>query len=294
MMATGDPRRWPNEPGAAGFVHFMDPTPYDYSFGSTDEERAANHLRYLRETIEAEGPKTIAAIIVESVTGTNGILPKPKGWFQGVRALCDEHGIVLIADEVMAGFGRTGRWFAFEHGGIVPDIVTMAKGLTSSYVPLGAMGVNAKIAEHFENNVFWGGLTYNAHTFALATADAVLDVMIEEDLVGNAARMQAVMQDEMARAKERHPSVRGWRNVGLFGIVELQKKRDGTYMAPFTGSHPAIKALNKRLLEDGVFTITPGSGVMCNPPLCIREDEIREVFGVLDRALAITDDAVEA
>jgi taurine--2-oxoglutarate transaminase len=174
MQMTGDPRRWPNEPGAPGFIRVMDPIPYDYSFGDTDEERTSQPPRYLEEVITYEGPHTIAAMIIETVIGTNGILPPPKGWLQGLRALLDKHGILLICDEVMCGFGRTGKMFAFEHGDIVPDILTMAKGLTSSYLPLGAMGVRDKIADHFRNNVFWGGLTYNAHALCLATAEAVL------------------------------------------------------------------------------------------------------------------------
>jgi taurine--2-oxoglutarate transaminase len=142
MQLTGDPRRWPNEPGGPGYVHVMDPWPYDYSFGDNERDITRNNLVYLDEVIRMEGPHTIAAMMIEPVTGTNGILPPPEGYLAGLRELLDEHDILLISDEVMAGFGRTGKLFAFEHGGIVPDIVTMAKGLTSSYVPLGAMGVS--------------------------------------------------------------------------------------------------------------------------------------------------------
>ncbi|RMG15938.1 MAG: aminotransferase class III-fold pyridoxal phosphate-dependent enzyme, partial [Deltaproteobacteria bacterium] len=183
MQLTGDPRRWANEPGMPGVVRVMDPWPYRYSFGESEEEITQNNLTYLEEVIMYEGPETIAAMIIEPVTGTNGILPPPKGYLKGLRELLDRYGILLICDEVMAGFGRTGKLFAFEHGEIVPDIVTMAKGLTSSYIPLGAMGVRDEIAEHFRKNVFWGGLTYNSHALALATAEACIDVLFEEGLI---------------------------------------------------------------------------------------------------------------
>ena len=167
MQLTGDPRRLANEPGAPGFIKVMDPWPYHYSFGKTEEEITANNLQYLEEVIMYEGADKIAAMFIETVTGTNGILPPPKGYLKGLRALLDKYGILLVCDEVMAGWGRTGKLFAFEHGDIVPDIVCMAKGLTSSYIPLGAMGVSDPIAQHFQDNVFWGGLTYNSHALAL-------------------------------------------------------------------------------------------------------------------------------
>ena len=293
MMMTGDPRRLPNEPGAPGFIRVMDPIPYDYSFGTTDEERTHNHLRYLEETITYEGPHTIAAMIIETVIGTNGILPPPKGWLKGLRALLDKHGILLICDEVMCGFGRTGKMFAFEHGDIVPDILTMAKGLTSSYLPLGAMGVNDKIAKHFQDNVFFGGLTYNAHALCLATAEAVLDVMEDEKLVDNAARMQEVMLAEMAALKQRHPSIRDFRAIGLFGLIELQKDRQGTRMAPYGGSHPAIDKLMGFFKQEGLYTISHWWNIMCNPPLSITPEQLREGFEIIDRGLEITDAAVE-
>jgi taurine--2-oxoglutarate transaminase len=293
MMMTGDPRRLANEPGAPGFVRVMDPIPYNFSFGETDEERTRNHLIYLEETINYEGPNTIAAMIIETVIGTNGILPPPKGWLKGLRALLDKYGILLICDEVMCGFGRTGKMFAFEHGDIVPDILTMAKGLTSSYLPLGAMGVRDPIAKHFQDNVFWGGLTYNAHALCLATAEAVLDVMRDEQLVDNAARMQEVMLAEMAALKDRHPSVRTFRALGLFGCIELQKDRKGTTMAPYGGSHPAIDKLMGFFKQEGLYTISHWWNIMCNPPLSITREQLREGFAILDRGLEITDAAVE-
>jgi taurine--2-oxoglutarate transaminase len=292
MMMTGDPRRLANEPGAPGFIRVMDPIPYNYSFGATDEERTRNHLIYLEEVIHYEGPHTIAAMIIETVIGTNGILPPPRGWLAGLRALLDKHGILLICDEVMCGFGRTGKMFAFEHGDIIPDILTMAKGLTSSYLPLGCMGVRDAIARHFQDNVFYGGLTYNAHALCLATAEAVLDVMENEGLVAHAAKMQDVMLAEMAALQAKHVSVRSYRALGLFGVIELQKDRDGTTMGSYGASHPAVDKLMAFFKQEGLYTISHWWNVMCNPPLCITPEQLREGFAILDRGLEITDAAV--
>ncbi len=293
MQLTGDPRRWANEPGAPGFIKVMDPWPYTFSYGSTDAEIVENNLRYLEEVIQYEGPHTIAAMFIETVTGTNGVLPPPVGYLAGLRKLLDKYGILLVCDEVMSGWGRTGKLFAFEHGGIVPDIVTMAKGLTSSYVALGAMAVSDKIAAHFQDHVFWGGLTYNAHPFSLAVADAVIDVMLDEDLVGNAARLQPVMREEMDRLQAKHPSVREGRCIGLFGMMDLQRNSAGDRMAPYNGSHPAMAELGRFFRDNGLFTFIRWGSFMCNPPLCITEAELREAYAIIDRGLDITDAAFE-
>jgi taurine--2-oxoglutarate transaminase len=294
MMLTGDPRRLANEPGAPGFIKVMDPVPYRYSFGATDEEITARHLEYLAEVIDYEGPNQIAAMFVESVTGTNGILAPPKGWLKGLKELLSSHGILLVCDEVMAGFGRTGKLFAFEHGDIVPDMVTMAKGLTSSYVPLGAVGVSDAIAEHFRKHVFWGGLTYNAHTFSLAVAEAVIDVLLDEGMVENAARLEGVMREEMAALQAKHASVRGFRATGLFGAIDLQRDRQGTPLAGYNQSHPAMAKLLKGCLDDGLWTIAHWGTLMCNPPLCITEEQLREGFAVIDKNLHVVDEVVGA
>lgn len=293
MQLTGDPRRWANEPGAPGFIKVMDPRPYDYSFGETDEEKTENNLRYLREVIQYEGGHTIAAMFVETVTGTNGIMPPPAGYMKGLKALLDEHGILLVCDEVMCGWGRTGKLFAFEHYDVVPDIVCMAKGLTSSYIPLGAMGVSDKIAAHFQDNVFWGGLTYNAHALALATAEAVIDVLIDEGMVENAVKMGAVMRSEMDRLQAKHPSVREGRQIGLFGMIDVQKNSKGESIAPYNGTHPAMGKLGAFFREQGLFTFIRWGSFMCNPPLCITEEQLLEAFEVVDRGLDITDEAFE-
>ena len=289
MQLTGDPRRWANEPGGPGFIKVMDPEPYEYAFGTTEEEKTEQHLRYLEEVIQYEGPQTIAAMIIEPVTGTNGILPPPKGWLKGLRALLDRYGVLLICDEVMAGFGRTGKMFAFEHGDIVPDIVTMAKGLTSSYLPLGAMGVSDRIADHFRENVFWGGLTYNSHPMGCAAALAVIDVIIDEGLVDNAAKMQAVMRGHMDRLQAKHPSMKEGRCIGLFGMIDLQKNAAGARMAPYNGTSEAMVALGKFFRQEGLFTFIRWGSFMNNPPLCITEAQLAEGFEIVDRGLDITD-----
>lgn len=293
MQLTGDPRRWASEPGSPGFIKVMDPWPYHYSFGKTEEEITANNLQYLEEVIMYEGPDQIAAMFIETVTGTNGILPPPKGYLQGLRSLLDKYGILLVCDEVMCGWGRTGKLFGFEHGDIVPDIVTMAKGLTSSYVPLGAMGVSDAIADYFRENVFWGGLTYNSHAFALATAEAVIDVMLEERMVENAATLGNVMRSEMDRLQAKHPSMKEGRCIGLFGMIDVQKNSQGDRMAPYNGSHPAMTQLNQFFKDNGLFTFVRWGSFMCNPPLCITEEQLLECFDIVDRGLDITDQHFE-
>jgi taurine--2-oxoglutarate transaminase len=293
ITLTGDPRRWPAEPGMPGVVRVLDPRPYDFSFGASDAEIVENNLRYLEEIIAYEGPQHIAAMFIETVTGTNGILPPPEGYLAGLKALLEKHGILLVCDEVMCGFGRTGRLFAFEHGGIVPDIVTMAKGLTSSYLPLGVMALSDPIAEHFREHVFWGGLTYNAHPMCLAAALAAIEVLIDEGMIEDAARMGAVMRGHMERMKARHRCVKEHRNIGLFGTIELQKNTRGERLVPYAGSHPAMAKLGAFLKENGLFTVLQWNLLMCNPPLCIDEPQMAEAFEIIDRGLSLVDEVVE-
>ena len=293
MQLTGDPRRWANEPGAPGFVHVMDPEPYHYSFGDNDAEKTARNLQYLEEVIMYEGPDTIAAMMIETVTGTNGILPPPEGYLQGLRELLDRYDILLICDEVMAGFGRTGEMFAFDHAGIKPDIVTMAKGMTSSYMPLGCMAISDQIADHFEDNVFWGGLTYNSHALGLAAAIANIEVLRDEGYVENAAKLGSVMREEMDRLTEEHPCVKEGRNIGLFGMIDLQKNEDGERMAGYNETTKPMKELGRFFRDEGLFTFVRWGSFMCNPPLCITEEELRKGFEIVDRGLTIVDQYVE-
>lgn len=250
-------------------------------------------LARTEEVLELEGAKTVAAIIVEPVTGTNGILIPPDGYLQGLRALCDKYGIFLIADEVMAGFGRTGEWFSVDHWGVKPDLISMAKGLTSAYVQLGAVGMRREIAEHFQKNVFYGGLTYNSHPLACAAALATIAVYEEDDLIKRARAMGKLLTDLMAEMKARHPSVGATRNIGLFGIFELVRDQKTLEpMAPFNGTSPEMQALGKHFRQEGLYTFVRWNTFFTNPPLCITEDELREAFAIIDKGLEITDQAV--
>jgi taurine--2-oxoglutarate transaminase len=272
-------------------VHVLDP--YHGMAGGWDTAEQA--LRYLEEVIELEGPKHIAAFILETISGTNGILIPPDGYLQGVRALCDRHGILMICDEVMAGFGRTGTWFGVDHWNVVPDLMTMAKGLTSAYVPLGAVGMRRGIADHFRDKMFNGGLTYNSHPLGCATALATIAVYEEEGMIENARTMGALMSQLLAEIAAKHPSVGAVRNIGLFGIVELTRNRATMEpMAPMAGSSPEMQALGKFFRQEGLYTFVRWHTFFTNPPLCVTEAELREAFAIIDRALEATDRAVAA
>jgi taurine--2-oxoglutarate transaminase len=288
MAATGEPRSWGQAP-LPGMVHFTD----WYHGVDREQDSAEIAVRNLEELIMLEGPQTIAAIILEPVTGTNGILIPPDGYMQGVRALCDKHGIVMIADEVMSGFGRTGEWFAINHWNVVPDIMTMAKGITSSYIPLGAVGIRRKIADFFNDKMFPGGLTYSSHALACATALATIAVYEEDGLIERAKRTGKVMAQLMADLATRHPSVGAVRSIGLFGVIELIRNRATKQpMAPFNGAAPEMAALAKFFRQEGLFTIVRWNYFFTNPPLIITEDQLREAFGIIDRGLEITDKSV--
>jgi taurine---2-oxoglutarate transaminase len=290
ISLTGDPRRWAAEPGIPGVVHVLDP----YHGVERGWESTQQSLATLEEVIELEGPQTIAAFILETVTGTNGILIPPDGYMQGVRQLCDKHGILMIADEVMAGFGRTGEWFAINHWNVKPDLVTMAKGLTSSYVPLGAVGMRHHIAQHFQNNVFYGGLTYNSHPLGCAAALATIRVYEEDGLVENAKRIGAIMSDLLKDLQAHHPSVGAVRSIGLFGVVELIRNRQTREpLAPFNGTSEEMQVLGRFFRQEGLYTFVRWNVFYTNPPLCINERQLREAFEIIDRGLEITDKAVK-
>jgi taurine--2-oxoglutarate transaminase len=289
LTLTGDPRRWAAEPGIPGVFRIPD-FYHGIQKGSDTSEEV---LGLTEEIIELEGAKTIAAIIIEPVVGTNGILVPPDGYMQGLRALCDRHGILLIADEVMAGFGRTGEWFSVDHWKVVPDLISMAKGLTSAYVQLGAVGMRRHIADHFEKNVFYGGLTYNSHPLACAAALATIAVYEEDRLIENSRSMGAVMRGMLEDLQGRHPSVGATRNIGLFGIVELVRNPvTREPMAPFNGTSPEMQALGKFFRTEGLYTFVRWNTFFTNPPLCITEAEMREAFAIIDKGLEITDRAV--
>ena len=291
---TGDPRRWPTEPGMPGVIRAFDPYEYRCSFGRDNcSDCGLLCLKNMEEIMIYEGPQTIAAVFIEPVTGTNGLIVPPEGYMQGLRELCDKYGILLICDEVMAGLGRTGEWFAVNNWNVVPDIITMAKGLTSAYMPLGCVAMSEKIADYFGKNVFYGGLTYSGHPMSLAAAVATLQVLEEDDLIGNSKRMGKVMAGLLQGLKAKHPSVGDVRSIGLFGIIELVKNRETREpMAPFNGTSPEMTQLGAYLREQGLATFIHWNNLFTNPPLCITEAQLQESFAIIDRALEITDKAV--
>jgi taurine--2-oxoglutarate transaminase len=289
ISLTGDPRRWAAEPGIPGVVHVLDP----YHGIERGWESTESSLAMIEETIQLEGPQTIAAFILEPVTGTNGVLVPPDGYLVGVRKLCDKYGILMIADEVMSGFGRTGAWFAVDHWKVVPDLLCTAKGLTSSYLPLGAVGMRHHIAQDFQDKVFYGGLTYNSHPMGCAAALATIRVYEEDGLIDNAKKMGAVLKELGAELQAKHPSVGAVRSIGLFGIVELVRSRKTRQpLAPFNGTSDEMAALGRFFREQGLYTFVRWNTFFTNPPLCINEEQMRDAFAIIDRGLDITDKAV--
>ena len=299
MALTGDPRRVAWEPGLMpGVVHFLDPYRYRSTFHRTNPEISEadfcqDYLNHLEEIIRYEGPETIAAILIESVTGTNGIIIPPDGYMQGVRALCDRYGIVMVADEVMSGFGRTGEWFAVDHWDVIPDIMTMAKGLTSAYAPLGAVAMKPEIAAAFAERTFESGLTYTSHPVSLAAAVANINVMREDKLIEHAAGMGSVLNRMLKDLGETHPSVGDVRSIGLFGIIELVKDRKTKApLAPWNGTSPEMAALRKFCLDHGLYVYTHWHTILIIPPLPITEAQLQEGFAVLDQALEKIDKSI--
>jgi len=243
-----------------------------------------------------EGPDTVAAVILETVTGTNGIIVPPDGYLQSIREVCDRHGILLIADEVMAGFGRTGRWFAVDNWNVVPDIITVAKGINSGYVPLGAMVVSEKLAAWVRPRYFAGGLTYSGHPLACASAVASIEAFQEEGIVENAARSGEILGAELARLAEAHPCIGEVRGLGCFFGLELVKDRETREpLVPFNGSGAAAKPvaeMARHALANGLYLMSHWNVVMVCPPLTITPEEIEEGIALLDDALSIADQFV--
>jgi taurine--2-oxoglutarate transaminase len=299
MALTGDPRRIPWEPGLMpGVIHFLDPYRYRSTFHRTnsdisEDDFSQDYLNHLEEIIEYEGPETIAAVLLESVTGTNGIIIPPEGYLQGVRNLCDKYHILLIADEVMSGFGRTGKWFAVDNWNVVPDLMTMAKGLTSAYAPLGAVAMKSEIAAAFNEIVFQGGLTYTAHPISLAAAIANIKVIQEDHIIEHTQMIGPVLHRMLTDLGEQHPSIGEVRSIGLFGIIELVRNRKTKEpMAPWNGNSPEMSALRKELLNNGLFIYSHWHTLLIIPPLIITEEQLVDGFSILDKALSITDKSV--
>jgi taurine--2-oxoglutarate transaminase len=294
ITLTGDPRRWPAEPGIPGVVRMLDPYTYRCPAGHPDPCPICTGGPHLEEILQYEGPQTVAAVILETVTGTNGIIVPPDGYLQSIREVCDRHGILLIADEVMAGFGRTGKWFGVENWDVVPDILSVAKGINSGYIPLGAMVVRKPIADWVRDKYFAGGLTYSGHPLACASAVASIEAFKEEGIVENAAEMGGVFAEQLRALQERHPSIGEVRGLGCFWGLELVKNRETREpLVPFNATGEAfapVARVYKAALDRGLYLMTHWNVVMVCPPLTITRDELEEGIAILDEVLAVADD----
>ena len=287
ISATGDPRRWPNE-FAYGHVHFFGPYLYRSAFwAKSEEEECARALEHLENTIIFEGAKTIGAILIESVVGTAGVLVPPKGYLEGVRALCDKYGILWIADEVMAGFGRTGKWFAYQHSTVEPDLIVFAKGVNSGYVPLGGVVISTPISDSFNDRVFPGGLTYSGHPLACAAAVATIDVMKEEKIVEQAAEIgEKVIGPGLRELQKKHKLIGEVRGQGVFWAMDLVSDRNSrTPLAPYGGTSPAMTELVAECKKRGLMPFTNFNRMHVVPPCNISEVEAKEGLAIIDQAL---------
>jgi taurine--2-oxoglutarate transaminase len=296
MTLTGDPRRWAAEPGIPGVYRIPDPYYYRCRLPISEAQFMQECLNQTEDIIKFEGPNNIAAMIMETVVGTNGIIIPTKEYMQGIRYLCDKYGIFLILDEVMCGFGRTGKWFACEHFDVVPDIMTMAKGLTSSYLPLGDCIVSEEIGKYFDNHVLYAGLTYGGHAVSTAAAIATIQVMQDEKIVERAAEMGVFLAQQEDTLKAKHPSVGDVRHIGLFTIFELVRNRQTKEpLAPYNAGGKEMEVMNliKKFFNDnGLFTFVRWNNFFVNPPLTITKEELLEGLEIVDRALEIADEFV--
>lgn len=295
ISLTGDPRRWGAEPGMSGAVKFWGPYPYRSAFhASSPEQECERALAHLADVLMVEGPHSVAAIVLETVVGGNGILVPPDGYLQGVRALCDRYGIVMVADEVMAGFGRCGEWFAIDRWRVVPDLIAFAKGVNCGYVPLGGVIISERIAESFASKVFPGGLTYSGHPLACAAAVACINVYKDEGIIERVRRLgDELIAPALDAIKQRHPSVGEVRGVGMFWAIELVRDRASREpLVPYN----AAGADNRPMAEfaaackqGGLWPFTHFNRTHVVPPLTISEDDLRKGLAIIDEALTVTD-----
>lgn len=298
MSAGGDPRKLPHDgQGAPNFIHVENPYFYRDPWNSkTPEESAENAAAHMERIIKYEGPGNIAAILMEGESGSSGCIKYPKGFWKKVRAIADKYGIVLICDEVMSGFGRTGKWFGVDHHEVVPDIMCFAKGLTCGYIPLGGMIVKEELINSFNDKILPLGLTYSAHAVACAAAVEVLQIYEDEKLIENAARMGKHMEARVEQMKQKHPSIGDYRNTGLLGCIEIVKNRQTKEpMAPWNATAAEMEIMNKvnaKLLELGLFTFVRWNYIFTAPPLCITSDELDEALDIISKGIAVADQYV--
>jgi len=298
MAITGDPRRLANEPTIPGVIHIWDPLCYHCFFGKTYPECDVFCADQIREVIEVEGPKLIAGIVVEPITGSNCRIVPPDGYMQKLRQICDDYGILLITDEVMTGFGRTGKWFACEHWNVVPDIMTLAKGINSAALPLGATVVNEEIAAYMDDHMYYGGLTQYGNPISCAAAIAAIQVYKEEGLIENSKTLGLKLMAELEKMKAKHPSVGDVRGLGLFAAMEFVKdKKTHEPIVPWTvetyeKKDPAIAAVLNQLKENGVLGYSRWNVIFIAPPLCITEEQLMDGLNKIDKAITIVDEAI--
>lgn len=289
---TGEPRRFPLEPGIPGFVKFFDPYIYREAIDFPSEEAATKfYLAKLEEQIKYEGADSIAAIVMETITGSNGVIIPPKGYMPGVRALCDKYNIIMICDEVMAGFGRTGKMFAFENFDIKPDLVCFAKGVNCGYVPLGGVAVSTKIAEYFDEHMLSCGLTYSGHPLACAAGVACVNYYKESNIIQHVYEVGKVLGELLEELKEKHPCVGDVRYIGLFSSIELVKDKDTKEPLVEYGKDPngVMGSIIGKLKEKGFMTYSHENMLFVNPPLIITEEQLKEELVKMDEVLAVVD-----
>ena len=296
ITLTGDPRRWPAEPGIPGAVRMLDPYTYRCPAGHPDPCPVCTGGPHLEELLMYEGPEKVAAVIIETVVGTNGLIVPPDGYLQSIREVCDRYGVLLICDEVMAGFGRTGKWFACENWDVVPDILTVAKGINSGYVPLGAMIVRQQIADWVRDKYFAGGLTYSGHPLACAAGVASIEAFQEEGIVEHAAELGPQFEERLRGLADKHPSIGDVRGLGCFWGLELVKDRETREpLVPFNATGPdfaPVAQTAKAALDRGLYLMTHWNVVMVCPPLTITTEELDEGIAILDEALSVADEFV--
>jgi taurine--2-oxoglutarate transaminase len=294
VTLTGDCRRTWAEPGIPGVVHVLGPFCYRCSFGHTHPGCGLQCAEHIAEVVAYEDPDTLAAIIIEPVAGAGGIIIPPDGYMQRLREICDEHGVLLIADEIMTGFGRTGRWFAMQHWDVVPDLMTMAKGLTSAYLPLGAVALSEQVSRVLDNQMIYCGLTYSAHPVCCAAASATIEVYKEENLIENSRAMGEILKAELERLSRKHVCIGDARSIGLFGCLDLVKNRHSK--EPISPKRYS-KEISRRLMDKGLYSpvgsMQPVMILFIAPPLSIGEHQLREGLGIIDEVLDYVDTLTE-